>query len=126
MCLLAAAFPHLYLNTSSIAYLQPPQRLEFDMRGRIRTGKDMNFVTIEVVEVKSRMEYADAVEQLGLRLGGLKWFVSACMPSSGAVFNLEGHLTVPTIVAGSEWEVADDQRAMAEQKWGFSLYVHFV
>jgi hypothetical protein len=49
------------------------------------------------------------------------------MPSNGAVFNLDGHLTVPTIVAGKEnVEVADDQRALAEQKRGFALDAHLV
>jgi hypothetical protein len=73
MCLIAAAHPDLYLPASNIELIIPADTLEFDLRGRIDVPSTGDFAYIDVGQVKAVGDYKQAVQQLGSRLGALKW-----------------------------------------------------
>lgn len=126
MCAVAAAVPHLYLEGSLVdaacTWGFPPERLELDMRGRMDVGTG-KFAYIDIGEVKRRKEYADAVNQLGLRLATIGWFVRTCCTIPEKDVRLVGRMMVPMSSLKDSF-IAADQRDKAEHLWNFSLYVH--
>ena len=125
MCLVAAAFPALYLDLDSHGpSVLPPERLEFDLRGRTDVAGNGEFVYIDVGEVKRVQEYKKAVEQLGLRLGALRVMMTTCVPHDKPDVRLVGRLFVSKGAMEGEFDVPNDQRSVAADQWGYSLYVH--
>jgi hypothetical protein len=131
MCLVAAACPSLYLDTHDITrdvtHIIPSDKLEFDMRGVVDIAVEGRFCYIHVGEVKSKLEYGKAVEQLGLRLRALKWLVSAAVFSEedGVDFRLVGRLFVKQNKQDVQEYTDAEQRQFATSMWGYSLYVHY-
>lgn len=129
MCLVAAAFPDIYLDQHSNqgSYglsILPPESLELDLRGRTDVSGNGEFVYIDVGEVKRDPVYQKAVEQLGLRLGALRVLITTCVPHPQPDVRLVGRLFASKGSSEGERDVPDDQRTAAASKWGYSLYVH--
>ena len=126
MCLTAAAHPDLYLTEDDKAFVMPPEKLEFDLRGRVDVASNGHFVYIDVGEVKSALAYREAVKQLGLRLGALKWLITTCVPSADPDVRLVGRLFVSEagLQPGDRDVIDNEQRAVAVDTWGYSLYLH--
>jgi hypothetical protein len=102
----------------------PTNELQFDMRGRpdVVRGK---YAYIDIGETKSSADYAAAVVQLGLRLGVLRWVVKVCFKLQDV--RLVGRMFVPGTANASAFRAADaGQQAEALERWGYSLYVHYV
>ena len=124
MCAVAAAFPQAYLqqsdSISDSSKLFPPRELEFDFRGRINVGQ--NFAFIDIGEGKLGLDYASAVEQLGVRLGVLRWLVESCCGVPRASIICAGRM----FVCGGESSGGVDalQQQLARELWGYSLYMH--
>eukprot|EP00611_Tribonema_gayanum_P011982 TRINITY_DN2243_c1_g1_i3.p3 TRINITY_DN2243_c1_g1~~TRINITY_DN2243_c1_g1_i3.p3 ORF type:complete len:129 (+),score=31.27 TRINITY_DN2243_c1_g1_i3:987-1373(+) len=57
MCLLAAAHPHLYLDPDNRAYIIPPEKMKFDLRGRLDVASKGDFAYIDVGEVGFALAY---------------------------------------------------------------------
>ena len=123
LCAIAAAFPVLYLQQPASGVQVPSERLEFDMRGRMDVARQGEFAYVDVGEVKRSQDYASAVQQLGIRLGTLGWFVSKCCGVDAAAVRLVGRLFVPTH-SSLESFVEGEQRDIARDKWNYSLYLH--
>jgi len=70
LCLVTAAFPDLYLDTACPKI--PPDELENDCRGRLDIPQIEEIAYVDIGEVKMALDYAKAIEQLGLRLGAIK------------------------------------------------------
>jgi hypothetical protein len=81
---MAAAHPGLYLNASTPLF--PPEKLEIDMRGHTR------FAYIDIGMVAETDSFEEAVEQLGLRLGVLRWLLLQDNGHLGADMMLVGRL----------------------------------
>ncbi|GAQ92972.1 hypothetical protein KFL_012300015 [Klebsormidium nitens] len=122
LCLVAAAFPHIYLTGQPKTC--PSDELEIDCKGRMDIARDGSFAYIDLGEVKTRLDYATAVPQLGLRLGALKWFVCKACGAELEGVRLVGRLFV--FEQGTQEFVDNAQRMEASEKWGFSLYLHRV
>ncbi|GAQ86582.1 hypothetical protein KFL_002980060 [Klebsormidium nitens] len=123
LCLVAAAFPEAYLTGRP--GVMPSDELEIDCRGRIDIAQNGDFAYIDVGEVKTMLDYATSVPQLGLRLGALKWFVCNACGAKVEGVRLVGRLFVSK--HGTKEEFADaSQRDRASVEWGFSLYLHRV
>lgn len=76
-------------------------------------------------EVKRSLDYSAAVDQLGLRLGILRWIVEECCRVKREDIRLVGRLFVPEAVFDGEMvQVNNAQRELAREKWNFSLYLH--
>lgn len=123
MCAFAAAHPDRYLQKQPVRLYVPSEVMELDLRGRMQVAKNGRFAYIDTGEIKSSVDYAKAVEQLGLRLGVLRWLVCACCGVAEAEIRLVGRLFVPKHTLGSSY-VEDQQQDKALREWGFSLYVH--
>jgi exonuclease VII small subunit len=122
LCLMAAAFPEIYLKGQPNIF--PSDELEIDCKGRMDVARDGTFSYIDLGEVKTRLDYATAVPQLGLRLGALKWFVCKACGAQAEGVRLVGRLFV--FQQGVEEFVDLAQRDEASTKWGYSLYLHRV
>ncbi|GAQ87184.1 hypothetical protein KFL_003360160 [Klebsormidium nitens] len=122
LCLMAAAFPDIYLKGQPNVF--PSDELEIDCKGRMDVARDGTFSYIDLGEVKTRLDYATAVPQLGLRLGALKWFVCKACGAQTEGVRLVGRLFV--FQQGVEEFVDLAQRDEASTKWGYSLYLHRV
>eukprot|EP00243_Klebsormidium_subtile_P008054 TRINITY_DN3702_c0_g1_i1.p1 TRINITY_DN3702_c0_g1~~TRINITY_DN3702_c0_g1_i1.p1 ORF type:complete len:396 (-),score=50.38 TRINITY_DN3702_c0_g1_i1:128-1315(-) len=123
MCLVAAAFPEIYL--AGLPKILPSDELEFDCRGRMDIAQNGDFSYIDIGEVKTGLDYAAAVPQLGLRLGALRWFVCQACGAKMEGVRLVGRLFV--FKSESRVELIDAaQREEASEKWGYSLYLHNV
>lgn len=126
MCLLAAAHPSLYLDENNKSFIMPHEKLEFDLRGRIDVAETGHFVYIDTGEVKTALAYKKAIEQLGLRLGALKWLITTCVPNPMPDVRLVGRLFVSeaSLQQGDRDNIDFTQRMLAVDKWGYSLYLH--
>jgi hypothetical protein len=125
MCLIAEAFPKLYLDEcGDTSICVPAEELELDLRGRIDISGNGEFVYIDIGEVKRTQGYKKAVEQLGLRLGALQVFITACVPHEHPDVRLVGRLFVSKGAMEDDIDVPADQRSRARDEWCFSLYVH--
>lgn len=122
LCLVAAAFPHIYLTGQPKTF--PSDELENDCKGRMDIARDGSFAYIDLGEVKTSLDYATAVPQLGLRLGALKWFVCKACGAEMEGVRLVGRLFV--FEHGTEEFVDEGQIIIASEKWGYSLYLHRV
>ena len=123
MCVFAAAHPQRFLQKQPDRMYLPSEVMELDLRGRLHVAKKGGFADIDMGEIKSSVDYAKAVERLGLRLGVLRWLVCACCGVADAQVKLVGRLFVPEYTLGSQY-VDDQQQDMALHVWGYSLYVH--
>lgn len=121
MCAIAASLPHVYLDSASTKL--PSEALEIDMRGRMDIAGDGKFAYIDLGEIKRKLDYADSVKQLGIRVAVVGWFVQVCCSVEQKDMRLVGRMLVPR---GSLQEnfIAPDQRDKAERFWNFSLYMH--
>ena len=139
-CAVAAAFPHAYLSEPSgggdlgvpvggapvgraaparpLLPDFPPDVLEFDVRGRMDVGADSAYAYVDVGEAKSRAEYSSGVAQLGVRLGVLRWLLTAACGVPDGHVRTVGRLFMPAT------SVDALQEEVARQEWRFSLYVH--
>lgn len=126
MCLIAAAHPKLYLEGNNTSFIIPPEVLEFDMRGRVDMPETGEYLYVDVGEVKRTLDYRKAIEQLGLRVGALGWFITACVPRERPPdVRLVGRLFVHEAGLPIGDDGADKyQRDIARDRWGFSLYRH--
>jgi hypothetical protein len=122
MLLIAAAFPDMYL-TGRPGFM-PSEEIELDCRGRMDVDKETSFAYIDTGQVKTRVDYATAVPQLGLRLGALKRFVCAACGTKEDGVRLVGRLIV--FEKGFKQFTEPNQRVEAATKWNHSLYVHKV
>lgn len=133
-CAIAAAFPHAYLaegggtaGGAAPGPVRPPlppfpaDVLEFDFRGRMDVGRD--YAYIDIGEVKSSLDLSSAVQQLGVRLGVLRWLLANCCGVPDAGVRAVGRLFVPSGVGGATPRDAS-QEEVASSLWGFSLYMH--
>lgn len=124
MCLIAAAHPSRYLSSTTYPkFLFPPESLEFDFRGRLDVTQRGRFATIDTGEVKTQLEYAKGIEQLGIRLGTLRWFVSSIVPDLEAErVHLLGRLFIPA----RKMSEADIEKVKeARDVWRYDLFLHF-
>jgi hypothetical protein len=122
LCLVAAALPEYLTGKPGIF---PSDELEIDCRGRIDIAQNGDFAYIDVGEVKTTLDYATSVPQLGVRLGALKWFVCSACGAKVEGVRLVGRLFVSK--HGTKEEFADAyRRDIASDEWGFSLYLHKV
>lgn len=99
------------------------------MRGRVEfPSREPRFAYIDIGEVKMTVGFKEAVGQLGLRLGVLKWLVLQTQPydHSGADIRLVGRLFCgrSSVDDGGDSLVPVDMMDKAEKEWGFSLYMH--
>lgn len=125
MCLIAEAFPKLYLDAcGDTSICVPAEELELDLRGRIDISGNGEFVYIDIGEVKRTQGYKKAVEQLGLRLGALQVFITASVPHEHPDVRLVGRLFVSKGTMEDDIDVPGDQRSRARDEWSYSLYVH--
>ena len=123
MCVFAAAHPERYLQKHPVRLYVPSEVMEVDLRGRMQVVKNGKYAYIDIGEINSVVDPAKAVEQLGLRLGVLRWLVCACGGVAEADIGLVGRLFVPKHTLGSTF-VEEQQGDKALREWGFSLYVH--
>ena len=122
MCSMAAAHPDKYLALPAQSLQLPSEVVEFDMRGRMDAAKGGASAYIDIGEVKSRADYSKSVEQLGLRLGLLRWLVHVCAGIAMPKIVLVGRLFLPKAALQGSF-VEDQEREKALHEWGFSLYV---
>ena len=120
MCAVAAALPHRYLQGSSLDSASkinmPPDTLEIDMRGRIDVDPKKAHAYIDIGEVKRKLDYSDAIPQLGIRLGTIGWLVRiSCNVPPDKNIILVGRIVVPKAAVGDKF-VAADQRDEAERE----------
>jgi len=123
MCSIAAAHPDKYLTLPAQSLQLPSEVVEFDMRGRMDAAKGGDYAYIDVGEVKSSAHYTKSVEQLGLRLGLLRWLVHVCAGIAVPDIRLVGRLFLPKAALQGSF-IEDQEREKALHEWGFSLYVH--
>ena len=125
MCVVAAAHPRLYLDETRDDYLFPPEQLEFDMRGRVEFPLHKpNFAYIDIGEVKMTVGFDKAIEQLGQRLGVLRWLVLQTQ-SGDSDIRLVGRLFSCRGSARQEASMVPvDMMDRAAKEWDFSLYMH--
>lgn len=99
------------------------------MRGRVEfPAHEPRFAYIDIGEVKITIGFREAVEQLGLRLGVLKWLVLQSQPNH----HLRTDIRLVGRLFGGRSSVEDrgdsrvpvDMMDRAEKEWGFSLYMH--
>lgn len=127
MCVAAAAFPDRYLagTISPGSWKLPPRELEYDMAGKVEVkdaGKGGQHVTIDVGEVKTSSNYGDAVQQLGLRLGVLRWLVPATVKGTDlADVQLIGRMFVLRDGVPEDVKVDRQQQRVAKEEWGYKL-----
>ena len=115
-CLLAASFP-----TSSDDL--PGESFQLDASGRLEFWEGGAVLMADVGEIKSGMDYATAVPQLGRALDALRWMATTCCGCDAARALLVGRLFVPR----SQVDVvtADAQQVeLASSQYGFQLHVH--
>jgi len=129
MCLIAVAHPALYLDESSSSeYKFPAEVLEFDLRGRVEIPSDGQSAYIDIGEVKSDLSYREAVPQLGLRLGVLRWLTTKCFKlTQESDVRLVGRIFVSKSRSTDSTVTRETDRAQvqeAAEKWGYSLFVH--
>ncbi len=127
MCAIAAELPHIYLDgpppTASSKVVLPQEMLEIDMRGRMHIARDGTFAHIDLGEIETQPEYADAVKKLGIRLATIGWFVQVCFDVRNQDVRLVGRLLLPKSSLGARF-VASDQSKRAAREWNYGLYVH--
>ncbi|KAL3153284.1 hypothetical protein ABBQ38_011630 [Trebouxia sp. C0009 RCD-2024] len=125
MCAAAAALPDRFLEgpMDDENNFLPPESVESDMRGRVNTARTGEFAYIDLGEVKRKVEYADAVAQLGLTLATVGWFVQVCCKVPKEKTVLAGCVFVPKASKGDRL-VEADQRDAAASDWGYSLHLH--
>jgi hypothetical protein len=87
-------------------------------------SQDGKAAYIDIGEVKTNLDYASGVPQLGTRLATLKWFVCEACGARAEGVRLVGRMFV--LQQGTEAFVDYAQRSEASTRWGFSLYVHKV
>lgn len=116
MCAIAAALPRIYLDgippIASRSVLLPYETMEIDMRGRIDIAGDGKYAYIDLGEVKRQLEYADAVNQLGISLATIGWVVQVGCHVADQDMRLVGRLMVPKSSLKADF-VAPDQRKRA-------------
>jgi hypothetical protein len=116
MCAIAAALPRIYLDgippIASRSVLLPYETMEIDMRGRIDIAGGGKYAYIDLGEVKRQLEYADAVNQLGISLATIGWVVQVGCHVADQDMRLVGRLMVPKSSLKAYF-VAPDQRKSA-------------
>ena len=126
MCAIAAA-PHIYLDgpppTAPSKVVLPQETLEIDMQGRMHIARDGTFAHIDLGEIETQPEYADAIKQLGISLATIGWFVQVCFDVRNQDVRLVGCLLLPKSSPRASL-VASDQSRRAAREWNYSLYVH--
>ncbi|KAI8474598.1 MAG: hypothetical protein J3K34DRAFT_407548 [Monoraphidium minutum] len=100
-CAVAAAFPHAYLAGGAGG-------------GAAGAGGGA---------APARSHYSGGVQQLGVRLGVLRWLLVACCGVPEAGVRAVGRLFVTSGVAGAA-PCDESQEEVARSLWGFSLYLH--
>ncbi len=124
MCAIAAALPHIYLDSpASSNVVLPRETLEVDMRGRMRILPDGTCAHIDLGQIETQPEYADPVQKLGIRLATIGWFVQVCFDVRNQDLRLAGRLLLPRSSLRESF-VASDQSERAECEWNYGLYVH--
>ena len=123
MCSMAAAHPDKYLALPAQSLQLPSKVVEFDMRGRMDAAKGGDYAYIDIGEVKSSADCSKSVEQLGLRLGLLRWLVHVCASTAMPKIVLVGQLFLPKAALQGSF-IEDQEREKALHEWEFSLYVH--
>jgi hypothetical protein len=130
-CAVAAAFPGAYLadeagGAGDVAapYLPqlprfPPEELEFDFRGSMKITP--NGAWCDIGEAKLRTDYSSAVQELGLRLGVLRWLLVACcgVPERGV--DAVGRLFVPASGELRPAPLDESEEEVARSVWRFRL-----
>jgi hypothetical protein len=128
MCVTAAAHGRRYLDPEADHHLFPPEQLEFDMRGRVEFPVHRpSFAYIDIGEVKLSIGFDQAIEQLGLRLGVLKWLVLQTQQSIPETdIRLVGRLFTgqSSIKQKGATRAPVNMMDRAAMGWGFSLYMH--
>lgn len=142
-CAIAAAFPHAYLVDGGggaaagagagagggAAPAQQPQLppfpadvVGFYFRGRMDVGRDYSYAHIDIgdAEAEARDDYSAAVQQLGVRLGVLRWLLVNCCGVPEAGVRAVGRLFVPSGVGGATPRDVI-QEEVAHSLWGFAF-----
>jgi hypothetical protein len=123
MCAVAAALPDRYL-TGQITL--PAERLEIDMRGEMIVGHSASgeFARINIGAFQYKPDCLDAVQQLGIRLATIAWFVRSCCNVQPESVHLTGRLFVPKgTLDDTDVQAAEE---LAWSDWKCSLYIHRV
>lgn len=123
MCAIAAALPHIYLDSpASSKVVLPRETLEIDLRGCMHIMQDGTCAHTDLGQIKTQPEYADPVQKLGIRLAAIRWFVQVCFDVRDHM-RLVGRLLLPRSSLRESF-VASDQSERAEREWNYGLYVH--
>ena len=101
----------------------PSEVLDFDARGRMEVARGGAY--IDTGEVKTSLDYAKGVEQLGIRLGVLRKMVEVCCHVPNQQVRLVGRLFVSKH-GGDRVHVDELQRERALKEWDYSLYSHLI
>jgi hypothetical protein len=106
----------------------PPEALQFDLRGLVE--EEPGHVRVDIGEIKTRADYGSAVQQLGLRLGVLRWLLVACCGVAESDIGAVGRLFVPAVGEGrpapQQEEVDVQQEEVTRSVWRFSLHLHWL
>ncbi|KAG5181530.1 hypothetical protein JKP88DRAFT_246278 [Tribonema minus] len=151
MCWYAAAHPALYLDDAAApcddAPLAPPTALRWYMRGRADLARDGSAARFDAAVIQDGRRYDAAVQELGLRLGALKWLFAACVRPAAAAASpggggaarrqrrqqqqqvqLTGRVFMSERFVGRMHELdmaqAARQRDGQPYRWGFCAIVH--
>ena len=120
-CLLAASRPAAAGGADDDDL--PGESFQLDASGRREFRDDGAVLMADVGEIKSSMNYATAVPQLGRALCALRWMAATCCGCDAARAQLTGRLFVPhsqVVLATADAQ----QVALARRVYGFQLHVH--
>ena len=120
-CLLAASRPAAAAGADDDDL--PVESFQLDASGRRELRDGGAVLMADVGEIKSSMNYATAVPQLGRALCALRWMAATCCGCDAARAQLTGRLFVPhsqVVVATADAQ----QVALARRVYGFHLHVH--
>lgn len=122
-CLLAASRPAAAAGDDADDDDLPGESFQLDASGRRELRDGGAVLMADVGQIKSSMNYATAVPQLGRALCALRWMAATCCGCDAARAQLTGRLFVPhsqVVVATADAQ----QVALARRVYGFHLHVH--
>jgi hypothetical protein len=117
-CLLAASCPAATAGEDDL----PGESFQLDTRGRTEFLK-AGALLLDVGEIKSGLDYAAAVPQLGRALNALRWMAATCCGCDAACAQLVGRLFVPRSLVSAA-AVDAQQAELALATYDFVLHVH--
>lgn len=108
----AAVYPAVVQLLASVLFLATAARESAD------------YAYIDIGKVKTSADYRSAVRQLGVRSGVLRWLVSTCLQVPFPSITCVGRMSVPCSRHSADLD--QQQQAVADSVWGYSLYLYLV